>query len=80
MANIFIFNRSELTGFNRKSAVIESLIQNNALNHMGNTNYNFRRVKDGVGFKNVTEKFVDNILIHVLAPDYNVQKERTFLL
>ena len=55
--------RSELVGFGKsKTAVLEFLIRTNALNLTGATNYNVNGVKDGVGFVNVTEKFVDNFL------------------
>jgi len=39
----------------------------------GALNYNAGGVKDGIGFENVTEKFVDNFLLRVLVPDYNTE-------
>ena len=67
-------NQSELVGSTKsKSAVVEKLICSNALNLTGTTNYIADGVKDGVGFGNVTEKFVDNFLLRVLVPDYNTK-------
>ena len=74
-------NRSELVGATKsKSAVVEKLICSNALNLTGTTNYNAGGVKDGVGFNKVTEKFVDNFLLRVLVPDYNIKNGRNIFI
>ena len=53
-------NRSGLVGATKsRTAVIESLIHNNALNRTSTTNYNADGVEDEIGFVNVTEKFVE---------------------
>ena len=45
-------NRSELVGCAKsKTVIMESLIQSNALNRTGATNYNAFGVKDGIGFE-----------------------------
>ena len=55
-------NRSELVGWPKsKTAVVEALIQRNALNTAGTTNYNAYGTKDDIGFVQVTEKFVGSL-------------------
>ena len=67
-------NRSELVGFKKsKTAIVETLIQTNALNRTGTTNYNIFGQKDGIGFEEATEKFIDNFLLRVLVPGYNIK-------
>ena len=65
--------RSDLVGKSTSNTlVMETLIRANALNRTGDVNYNENGLKDGVGFEDVTEKFVDNFLFRVLVPDYNI--------
>ena len=67
-------NRSDIVGFKKtKTAIVEALIQTNALNRTGTTNYNIFGQKDGIGFEEATEKFIDNFLLRVLVPDYNIK-------
>ena len=67
-------NRSDIVGFKKsKTAVVEALIQTNAFNRTGTTNYNIFGQKDGIGFEEATEKFIDNFLLRVLVPDYNIK-------
>ena len=74
-------NRSELVGGTKsRTAVLEKLIRNNALNLTGKKNYNVGGVKDGVGFEKVKEKFVDNFLLRVLVPDYNTKNGRNIFI
>ena len=74
-------NRSEIVGCTKsKTAVVEALVRNNALNRTGCINYNVGGVKDNVGFVNVTEKFVDNFLLHVLVPDYNTKNGKNIFV
>ena len=74
-------NGSELVGFTKsKTAVVESLIRSNAINCTGNTNYNTDGVKDGIGFQQVTEKFVDSFLLRVLVPDYNIKEGKNIFI
>ena len=74
-------NRSEVVAFTKsRTAVLEILIRSNALNVTGTTNYNAGGVKDGVGFENVTEKFVDNFLLRVLVPDYNTKDGKNIFI
>ena len=55
--------RSDLVGKSKSDTlVMETLIRANALNRTGDVNYNESGIKDGVGFEEVTEKFVDNFL------------------
>ena len=63
-----------------KTAVVETLVRSNALNLTGNSNFNSGGVKDGVGFVNVTEKFVDNFILRVLVPDYNAKDGRNIFV
>ena len=76
-----IVNRSQFLGRTKStSALLEVLARNNALNYTGTLNYNAMGVKDGVGLVPATTKFVDNFLLKVLVPDYNVENGRnTFI-
>ena len=47
---------------------------------IGDVNYNENGVKDVVGFEEVTEKFVDNFLVRILVPDYNMKKGKNMFL
>ena len=74
-------NRSQIAGFTKsKTAVVEALVQSNALNRTGVINYNAYGAKDGVGFEKATEKFIDNFLLRVLVPDYNVKNGKNIFL
>ena len=74
-------NRSRLVGCTKsKTAVLEALIRINSLNLTGALNYNAGGVKDGIGFENVTEKFVDNFLLRVLVPDYNTKNGKNIFI
>ena len=56
--------RSELVGKTQsKTAVLESLVRANVLNRTGNVDYNQYGKLDGVGFKKVSAKFVDNFIV-----------------
>ena len=59
---------------------MEALIRNNALNRTGTTNYNVGGVKDGIGFAKVATKFVDNFLLRVLVPDYNIKDGKNIFI
>ena len=73
--------RSDLVGKSKSDTlVMETLIRANALNRTGDVNYNESGLKDGVGFEEVTEKFVDNFLFRILVPDYNVKKGKYIFL
>jgi len=70
-------NLSELVGKSQsKTAVLEALIQANALNQTGNVDYNKCGKLDGIGFEKVSDKFVDSFLLCVLVPDYNTEKKK----
>ena len=74
-------NRSDLIGKSKSNTlVMETLIRANALNRTGNVNYNENGLKDGVGFEEVTEKFVDNFLFRILIPDYNIKKGKNMFI
>ena len=74
-------NRSEVVGFKKsKTAVVEALIQANALNRTGTANYNTFGHKDGIGFKEATQKFIDNFLLRVLVPDYNIKEGKNIFV
>ena len=74
-------NRSELVGLSRSNtAAVEALVRANALNLTGTINYNESGVNDGVGFEKVTKKFVDNFILRVLVPDYNVKKGKNIFI
>ena len=67
-------NRSDIIGRKKsRTACLEAVIGANALNRTGATNYNAFGVKDDVGFEEATEKFIDNFLLRVLVPDYNIK-------
>ena len=75
LLNMVVINKSDLVGrTNCKTAVVESLARAHALNRTGKVNYNALGVKDEQGLVSVTEKFVDNFILQVLVPDYNVDK------
>ena len=80
MADIVI-SRSDLVGCSKSRSIIaETLVRNNALNLTGRINYNASGVKDGIGFESVTDKFVDNFILRVLVPDYNLQKGKNIFI
>ena len=67
-------NRSEIVGWAKsRTAIVEGLVQSNALNRTGCINYNTYGTKDSIGFQEATEKFIDNFLLRVLVPNYNVK-------
>ena len=67
-------NRSEIVGCAKsRTAIVEALVQSNALNRTGCINYNIYGTKDSIGFQEATEKFIDNFLLRVLVPNYNVK-------
>ena len=69
-----IVTRSNLVGRSAaKTAMLETIGKSNALNRTGTINYNDLGQKDGVGLTSVTEKFIDNFVLAVLVPDYNVK-------
>ena len=71
-------NLSELVGTSKsKTAVLETLMKANVLNQTGNIDYNKYGQLYNVGFKKVSEKFVDNFLVKVLVPDYNTKNGKT---
>ena len=68
-----IVTRSSLVGrAAAKTAMLETVGRSNALNRTGQVDYNALGNKDGLGLKSVTEKFVDNFVLAILVPDYNV--------
>ena len=74
-------NRSDIVGRTKsKTAIVEALIRSNALNRTGVTNYNTFGVKDGIGFEEATEKFIDNFLLRVLVPDYNIKDGKNIFI
>jgi hypothetical protein len=73
--------RSDLVGKSTSNTlVMEILIRANTLNRTGDVNYNENGLKDGVGFEEVTDKFVDNFLFRILVPDYNIKKGKNMFL
>ena len=67
-------NRSEIVGHAKsRTAIVEALIRSNAINRTGGIDYNTYGAKDGTGFEKATEKFIDNFLLRVLIPDYNIK-------
>lgn len=70
-------NRRDLVGKSQsKTITMEELIRANALNCTGKIDYNKYGKLDGVGFKTVSEKFVDNFLFVVLVPDYDTKNNK----
>ena len=61
-------------------AAIESIARANALNLTGDLDYNKFGSKDANGFIQVTEKFVDNFLLHVLVPEYYVKNGKNIFV
>ena len=77
----FQVKKSDLVGRSKsKTAAIEAIVQANCLNLTGKVNYNLGGVKDGIGFENVTDKFIDNFLLQVLVPDYNVKDGKNIFI
>ena len=56
--------------------ILEKIVRLNARNKTGNANYNKYGNKDGVGFTPCSDKFVDNFILQVLVPDYNMDKKK----
>ena len=76
-----VISRSELVGNTKlKSSVVNAIARSNALNLTGNINYNVYGFKDGIGFESVTKKFVDNFLLRVLVPDYNMKNGKNIFI
>ena len=76
MAAVYV-NRRDLVGRSQSNTgVLEALIRANALNCTGKIDYNKYGTLDCVGFKNVSEKFVDNFLFGVLVPDYDTKENK----
>ena len=61
-------------------AAIESIARANALNLTGDLDYNKFGSKDANGFIQITEKFVDNFLLHVLVPEYYVKNGKNIFV
>ena len=80
MDNVSIRQRELIGRSNRKTAAVEALIQANALNQTGKVNFNVDGEKDGFGFEKVTDKFVDNFLLRILVPDYNVKNGKNIFI
>ena len=70
-----LIGRSKATG-----AVIESIARANALNLTGDLNYNTYGSKDAHGFQQVTEKFIDNFLLHAVVPEYYVKNGKNIFV
>ena len=69
-----IIERTAIVGRARsRQALVEALSRSNALNLTGHLDFNKYGKRDGVGFANVTEKFVDNFILSVLLPEYNTK-------
>ena len=69
-----VVTRSALVGRSAaKTAMLETVGKSNALNRTGCIKYNAFGMKDGIGLKSATEKFIDNFVLAVLVPDYNVE-------
>ena len=67
----------ELLGRRRNvDAVLENIVHYNALNRVGHVDYNKHGTKDGIGFKAVTEEFIDNFLFQVPIADYHIQDRK----
>ena len=78
---MIVVNRTEVVGRAKaKSAVLEAVVRSNSLNLTGHTNYNQYGSKDGKGFINVTDKFVDNFILKVLVPEYNTKNGRNMFV
>ena len=76
MAAVYV-NRRDLVGRSQSNTgVLEALIRANALNCTGKIDYNKYGILDCIGFKNVSEKFVDNFLFGVLVPDYDTKENK----
>lgn len=76
-----IFNQRDLIGNSKSStALLEIIAQRHALNCTGRVNYNMYGKKDGVGLVAVTQKFIDNFILAVLVPDYNVNNRRNVFI
>ena len=76
-------NCSDLVGKSTSNTLaLETLIRANALNRTGDVIYNENglKLKDGVGFVEVTNKFVDNFLFRTLVPNYNTKKGRNIFI
>lgn len=71
-----LIGRSKATG-----AVIESIARANAINLTGDLDYNKYGIRDElIGFQQVTEKFVDNFLLHTVVPEYYVKNGKNIFV
>ena len=69
--------RKELVGRSKaKTALLEHVAQANSLNRTGDLDYNTGCVKDGLGLISVSDKFIDNFILRVLVPDYNIERKK----
>ena len=65
--------RKQLVGSStKKSAVVEAVARSNTRNLTGRINYNSGGMKDNIGFVGVSEMFIDNFLLRILVPEYNI--------
>eukprot|EP00116_Pleurobrachia_bachei_P001912 sb/3462174/ len=67
-----LLTRSDLVRSSSKNVLLEYLARSNSLNKTGALDYNKLGQKDGVGLCSVTNVFVDNFLVSLLVPDYNM--------
>lgn len=77
MAPVITVNKKDLLGrCSRPTAVLEKIVQQNALNKTGKIDYNKYGKQDGVGFTPVTDMFVDNFVLRVVVPDYLTKRTK----
>ena len=66
--------RSELVGrSSSKSALLECAAKSISLNLTGNIDYNSLGSLDNIGLQPVSPLFVDNFIVSVVVPDYNIE-------
>lgn len=61
-----------------KKVDLAGIAKGNAMNKTGNLNYNKFGRKDGRGFEECSEMFIDNFLLRTVVPDYLSEKKRCY--
>ena len=77
MNRLVRMSKKELCGrASRTTIILEKAVERLALNRTAFVNYNSLGNKDGVGFKPCSDMFIDNFVLHVLVPDYQIADKK----
>ena len=77
MNRLVRMSKKELCGrASRTTIILEKAVERLSLNRTAFVNYNSLGNKDGVGFKPCSDMFIDNFVLHVLVPDYQIADKK----